>query len=436
MLEKMFRYTTLLFIVSINIAKGQEQLKLDEAIRIALQKNYAIQTASNALEIAQSQNNIGAAGMSPTISVNGGLSNSVLNSNQVFNTGATQDRTGAKSSGINASLNADWLIFDGMRMFAVKKRLAMNEALSSISMKAQAESIIYEVMLAYYDVARLTELLKAGRENIRLYEERKKIADVRLQIGSDSKVESMLASADLNRALSAQYQLELQLLQAKTKVNTLLLRSSAIDFVAADSMSLSWNPAIEDLKKAAGTGNSNVLLARQNELIAAQSLAEARSSNLPFVTVNGAYIFTKTQSQAGFLFSNKQTGLNLGLTARWVLYNGGRNSNLQKERSIQVLNQKLLTEETLSQIDALVYVQYQSYVLNQKIVELEKNNLRDAKELQTISLERYRVGKAAVLETIETQKNLEDAQSRYVNALYATKVAEAALLKSNGSLVK
>lgn len=418
------------------MGNAQESLKLEEAIRMALLKNYAVQSASNALEIAKSQNNLGAAGITPTISLNGSVNASVLNSSQVFNNGTSQDRDGAKSNGLNASLNADWLVFDGMRMFAVKKRLGLNQELSSISMKSQAETVIYDVMLGYFDVARVTELLKAGKENIRLYEERKKIADLRLQIGADSKVESMLAAADLNRAISAQYQLELQLLQVKTKLNVLLQRSASIDFSAVDSMQLTWNPGLDELKKAAGTGNTGLLMAEKNELIANRALAEARSSNLPFVTVNGAYVFTRTQSQAGFLFSNRQNGLNVGLTARWVLYNGGRNSNLQKERALQVLNQKLWTEETRSQVDALVYVQFQSFLLNQKIVALEQTNLKDAKELQSISLERYRVGKASLLETIETQKNLEDAQSRYINALYSTKVAETALLKSNGSLLK
>ena len=436
MFEKMYKRSAVLLCFAGFMGTAQESLKLEDAIRMALQKNYAVQTASNALEIAKSQNNLGAAGITPTISLNGSVNASVLNSSQVFNNGTTQDREGARSNGLNASLNADWMVFDGMRMFAVKKRLGLSQDLSVISMKSQAENVIYDVMLAYYDVARVTELLKAGRENIRLYEERKKIADVRLQIGADSKVESMLAAADLNRAISAQYQLELQLLQVKTQLNTLLQRSVSLDFNAADSMQLTWNPALDELKKAAGSGNTGLLMAKQNELIANQSLAEARSSNLPFVTVNGAYVFTRTQSQAGFLFSNRQNGLNLGLTARWVLYNGGRNSNLQKERSIQVLNQKLWTEETVSQVDALVYVQFQSFLLNQKIVALEQMNMRDAKELQSISLERYRVGKTNLLETIETQKNLEDAQSRYINALYSTKVAETALLKSNGSLVK
>ena len=40
------------------------------------------------------------------------------------------------------------------------------------------------------------------------------------------------------------------------------------------------------------------------------------------------------------------------------------------------------------------------------------------------------------METIISQKYLEDTQVRYINALYAMKLSEAELLRVNGSLVK
>jgi outer membrane protein TolC len=136
------------------------------------------------------------------------------------------------------------------------------------------------------------------------------------------------------------------------------------------------------------------------------------------------------------VFFNRQAGLNAGITASWLLFNGNKNSRLVKERNILALNQKYITEQTQLQIDAVVYNNYKSYLLNKQIVDLELQNLKDSKEVQNVSLERYKIGKANLLETIETQKNLEDAQVRYINALYAIKIAETELLRVNGSLVK
>lgn len=431
----LFRLLAILLSITVS-GKAQELLRLEDAIRLALEKNYQVLSAANMQKIADVQNNAGAAGLSPTLSLNGTLSNSNLNSYQVFNTGAVQDRTGAQSKGLTGSVNADWTVFDGLRMFSIRKRLQLNEDLSALNLKAEMENTIYEVMSAYYDIVRLNELLRVGEKNIRMYEERKKIADLRLQIGADSKVEVLLSRSDLNKALSSQYQLQLSLLQAKANLNTLLSRLPSEDFKVNDTLMVNWKPELEELKKSVSAGNINLLLAQQNELITLQSVKEAQSATLPFITLNSAYVYTKTQSQAGFLFSNRQNGLSYGLSARWLLFNGGRNSALVKERNLLALNQKFLSHQTQLKLDALVYLQYQSFQMNQKIVVLELQSLAEAGEVQSISLERYRIGKATLIETIETQRNLEEAQSRYINALYAIKMSEAALLKANGSLLK
>jgi outer membrane protein len=426
----------LLLLTSCYFLNGQEMLSVDEAIKIALQKNYSVLTGKNIQEIAKAQNNAGAAGMSPTVALNANISSSNLNSYQEFNTGATQDRKGAKAFGTTATLNADWTVFDGLRMFAIKKRLDLSEGLSALQLKQQMENTIYEVILSYNDIVRINELIKAARQNLLLYEERRKVAQLRMEIGSDSKVELLLSKSGENTAKSAIIQLELQLLKAKTNLNLLLGRPVDTDFKSMDSIVVNYNPALEDLRKSTDAQNSSVLISLKNEMIFSQSIKEARSANLPFVTLNAAYLFTRNSSQAGFVFLNRQTGFNYGLTARWLLFNGGRNSKLVKERDLLALNQRYLTEQTRLQVDGLVYINYQAFMLSKKIVDMERLNMIDSKEVQAISLERYRIGKANLLETIETQKNLEDAQVRYINALYEIKKAETELLRANGSLIK
>jgi outer membrane protein TolC len=432
--------TAMLFLITLLLLPGkwyaQEVLRVDDVIKMALEKNYSVLISKNEQAIAKVQNNIGAAGMSPSLSVNGSINTANINSYQVFNTGAIQDRAGAVNFGTGASLNLDWTIFDGLRMFAVRKRLNMNEELSAIELKRQMENTIYEVVVAYYDIVRNNQLIRAARQNLVLYEERRKIAQLRMEIGSDSKVDLLLSQSDENRARAGIIQLEIDLLNSRVNLNTLMGRGVDTEFQAEDTIVINFNPALEELKKAASASNSSLLASRQNENIFSQSVREARSANLPFITINGAYVFTRNQSQAGFVFLNRQNGLNAGVSARWLLFNGGRNKKLIEERNLLYLNQRYLTDLTQLQVDGQVYVNYQGFLLNRKIVDMELQNLRDSREVQTISLERYRIGKSGLLETIETQKNLEDAQVRFINALYNTKVAETGLLRVNGSLVK
>jgi outer membrane protein TolC len=390
----------------------------------------------NEQEIAKLQNNFGNAGMSPTVSVNANLNLANINSYQEFSTGVIQERNGAQSNNTGASVNVGWVIFDGLKMFAVKKRLGLNEQLSAIELKQQMENTVYDIVSAYYTVVKTNEFIKAAKQNLSIYEERKKIAKLRLEIGSDSKVDVLLSQSNENKAKSAIIQLELQLLNAKTKLNTLLNKPVDTEFNTADSIVVNFNPNIDDLKKEVSKSNSSILMSKQNELITQQSIKEARSANLPFVQLNGAYNFTRAQSQAGFVFLNRQAGLNAGVTAGWLLFNGNKNSKLVKERNILYLNQKYVTQQMQQQIDGQVFNSYKTYLLNKTIVDLERQNLSDSKEVLDVSIERYKVGKSNLLETIETQKNLEDAQVRYIEALYAIKMAETDLLRANGSLVK
>lgn len=432
---KLFKY---FFIVVgfCNCIVAQDLLTVNDAIKIGLEKNYSVLIVKNNQEIAKAQNNFGNAGMSPTVSLNAGLNAASLNSHQEFNTGVVQDRTGAKTNNLAASVNANWMVFDGLRMFAVKKRLELNEGLSAIQLKQQMENTVYDIIVSYYNIVRTVELIKAAKQNLSIYEERKKLAKIKLEIGSDSKVDLLLSQSDENKAKSTIIQLELQLLNAKVALNNLLNKPVDTDFKTSDSIVINFDPAIDELKKGTTTANSSILISKQNELIFKQSVKEARAANLPMVQLNGAYNFTRNQSQAGIIFLSQQAGLNGGITASWLIFNGNRNNRLVKERNILALNQKYFTEQTQQVIDGVVYINYKSYLLNKQIVALELQNLKDSKEVLDVSLERYKIGKANLLETIETQKNLEDAQTRYINALYSIKIAETELLRANGSLVK
>lgn len=435
MMKKVFNTIFIFLFFGFNI-QGQTIMSVDDAIKIALEKNYAIQIVKNNQAITKAQNNFGNAGMAPTISLNAALSTANLNSHQEFNTGAVQDRVGAQNNNLGASINANWVVFDGLKMFAIKKRLNLNEELSSIQLKQQMENTIVDVVTAYYDVVRISSLINSSKQNLSIYEERKKIAQLKFDIGSDSKVDLLLTQLEFNKAKSLLLQLELQLQNAKTKLNTLLSQTVDTDFKTADTIVVNYNPSLSELKKNMLNSNSSILVSKQMESISQQNIKEVKSANLPFIQLNAAYNFTRAHSQAGFLYLSQQYGLNGGITASWLLFNGNKNNKLIKERNLQYLNQRYVSEQIKLQVDADVFNSYQSFILNKQIVDLETKNLTDSKEVLDVSIERYKIGKTNLLETIETQKILEDSQNRHIQALYNAKISETILLKLNGALLK
>jgi outer membrane protein len=415
---------------------AQETLTLDNAIKLALEKNYAVLISKNDVEIAKAQNNIGAAGMSPTVSLNGNLNLANINSYQEFSNGTSQDRKNAQNSNTTGGLNVSWMIFDGMRMFAVKKRLSLNEKLNEFELRQQMEATVYTVMVSYYDIVRVSKLINASKQNLEIYDERLKIAKLKSDIGSESKVDLLLTVTDENRVRTDILRLEQQLANSKINLNALMVRPVETDFNVQDTIIINADPNIDELKKTTIKNNSSVLIAQQNELIGEQLVKESKATMLPQIQLNGAYNFNLSKSQAGFLTLNRQNGLNAGLSANWLLFNGGRTRKLILERQLALLNTKYLIDENIKQVDALVFLNYKAFLLNKQILDIEKDNLQSANELITISMERYKLGKATLLETKETQKNFEDAQVRYINSLYDAKLAETQLMRANGTLIK
>lgn len=434
-MTRVFEYC--IFLVGlVSAASAQTYMGLEEAIKIGLEKNFAVVIAKNQNQISQLQNNLGNAGMSPQLSVNGGAVFSNINSFQEFVNGTTQERNNAQSSGYSAALHLDMKVYDGSKMFAIKSRLNQTENLTALQLRQQMENLIYEVMLAYYNIVRIDVMIRTEKQNLLIYQERKKIAKLKMEVGSDSKVDFLLSQSDENRAKSTIVQMELQMLDAKTKLNNLIGLSPETDYTTEDTIKVNYSPTIEDLKKNLTTRNAMILIAKQQTQISEQYIKEARSSQLPYLNLGLDYRYLNNKSQAGFLAANNQNGLFAELTAGWLLFNGNKNRNLVREMNLQNLNQQIILKQTELEVDALVQLNYRRFLLSKQIAELELSNLMDSRELQVISMERYRVGKTNLLEIIEAQKNLEDAQYRYINALYSVKIAEAELLRANGELVK
>lgn len=413
-----------------------QTLSLAEAIKTGLENNYAVKIASNDKTIAALQNTPGNAGMLPTVTLNGSVGYANANSYLEFATGAVQDRKGAVSDNAAVSLNASWIVFDGMKMFAVKQMLGYAEQRSDLELKQQMEATVYEIVVAYFDVARIQQLIKTAEQNLALYAERKKIAQARFDVGSEGKVDVLLLQTDENRARTDLLRLQQQLLAAKVTLNGLLARAADVEFTAGDSITTNYNPSYEQLKSTVYKTNTGLNIAAQSERITEQNIRQARGNLLPQVQLNGTYNFTASESQAGFVALNRQNGFNAGITASWALFNGMNNRNIVAQRKIELLSQQQATAQYKQTVDALVYVDYKNFTMNKTILDMEKENLKASEQLLQISMERYRTGKANLLETKETQQNLEQAQARYINALYEAKKSETQLLRQNGELLK
>src|ERR1051326_2896673 len=213
------------------IIKGwtQENLTLQQAIEIALKNNFSIQVTKTGSDISSNDVTMGNAGMLPQVnaSVLGNTANN--NTHQQYASGLEVNKSGVGSNNINSGIFLNWTLFDGMRMFATYDKLKELRSMGELQMKIEIENDVAKVINGYYDVVRQKQLIKATSEAISLYQEREKIAQTKLNVGSGSKLEVRQAQVDMNAQRSQLMKLQTALYNAKANLNQLLARTAETD---------------------------------------------------------------------------------------------------------------------------------------------------------------------------------------------------------------
>jgi outer membrane protein TolC len=194
---------------------GQNKLSLQQAFELTLEQNFSVQIAKNDLTIARRNNVIGNAGMLPSVMGTANNDNQVMDTKQKFLNGTENNRDGARSNQLNAGVELSWTIFNGMKMFATKSRLAELEAMGELKAKQQMETTLSRVAKAYLDIALLKAQLESAKTFIAISEKRLEVAKAKVLAGKSAKSEILIAQVNLNSDLADYKRLETQLKNAK-----------------------------------------------------------------------------------------------------------------------------------------------------------------------------------------------------------------------------
>lgn len=417
----------------VSISISQELLTLEEAINIALKNNRDIKIAENNLDIALNNHSIGNAGFLPLINLSSGYSKSSNNTRQEYFDGRSISRNGAISNSLNFGIALDWRIFDGFGNYIRYRRLNETVKLTQMQATMVMEQIVSNVISAYYNILQQKEILKALKEGIAISEQRVKIAEEKYKVGMASKVELLQARADLNADRNALLKQEVALRNAKINLNLLLSRDPSIDFDIVDTIKVK-ELSIDDLIPKAFKQNRLLMIAEKNVELSKLNLASIRAGFFPTINFFIGYNFTRSRSQAGFIASNQNLGINYGLSLSFNLFNGFNSAREYENAQIEIMSSQVRYEQFRDEIKSQVLNLYESYKVSLKLIELERENLEIAKENVDIALERYRLGILTPLELREAQKTYIDAEVRLIGAQYQAKLAEVELLKLSGQL--
>ena len=145
--------------LSLASAQAQQPLSMERAVARALENNLGIQIARQQVEMAAVVNSWGAAGALPQIGLSATGSNAISDQSQ-NPTSFIQERLQSESINISGQLN--WMLFDGLGMFANKRALERLVEQADGQAALVIEQTVAATMLAYNGV--LVQKLITNRE--------------------------------------------------------------------------------------------------------------------------------------------------------------------------------------------------------------------------------------------------------------------------------
>ncbi len=425
----------LLFLSQLLLAQAQNELSLSEAIRLGLEKNYAIRIARNDQLIADNNHSLGNAGFLPIVSAQFDQNNANNDTRQEFLSGQSLERDNAKSDNTSATVGLTWTIFDGLKMFTTYEKLGELKKLGEADARVRIEATVATIIQAYAQLVQTKQQLLVADKNVAISEERLQLAEDRFFLGSGSKLEVLNARVDLNADKSARLNQQQLLDEARVNLNELLGRPADMALSPTDTLQTGTILEMEQLRNDALKQNPALLIAESNRRIAKLELKEVQSALLPRVDLLGDYHWNRSSSEAGFLASNQNTGINYGVRASINLFNGFQIQRDRQNARIRIESANMQLEQERLALDAGLNKVYLLYANALQMLELENENLEVAAQNLDVANERFKIGAQTALELREAQRQYIAAETRLIQARYLVIVSRTELLRLSGKLL-
>ncbi|MFI5131992.1 MAG: TolC family protein [Chitinophagales bacterium] len=427
-------------LLTCSLVNSQKLLPLEEAIATALQHNYDILLSKNDSAIAAIDFSYRNAVFIPRLNANAGTIWNNNNTKQTLSDGTERNRTGLKSNNINSQLALSWTLFDGLKMFITRDKLAQLVELGDLEIKNQVASTIATVINNYYNIVQQKQQLKSIEEQISINTERVKLAQNRLDIGVGIKPDLLQSKIDLNVQKAAELLQQTLIAQLREDLNRAMGVPQFTVYEVVDSIPINEAIVLEETLREADKNNPELLLAKKNIDIAGYTLKERKAEQFPTLSFNSAYNFNRTTNQAvinnfSTLF-NQNRGFNFGLSATIPILNNFNTRRLIRQAQWNIDYQHIVYENQRSVTALSVIKAYHAYELLKKALELEEENIIWANENLDIVFQTYRLNSATLLELKLAQNTQAESYRRLIAARYNTKVAETELLRLKGDLVR
>ena len=414
---------------------AQNLLTLEQAKEITLANNYGIKIAKNNVTVAENLTDKSVNGYLPTVAANGGLNGNLGGSNQKFSNGLEATTSNAFTWGGNASVGANYTLFDKRRDLTLEQ-LKASLNLSNLQLRQTIEQNLLQVYNNYFQVAQLAENVNVLKDAISISKERLRRAQYQLEYGQGSGLNVLNAEVDIQRDSVNLLNAKMNLNNAKRNLNVAMGRATTEDFKVEINTAVAENLSLESLTEQSKNENVVLQINRQNLAVNEMNLNIIEAEKKPTVSAGANYGFNYTDNPDGAFFdTNRSQGLNANVGVNWTIFDGSR--KIRKQNAvINLSNQKLQIDQLQQQLERDLTNAWSNYQNALFILKVEESAVETNRENFARTKEQVKIGRLTSIEFRQAQLNLLNAQTSLNNAKFDAKLREIQLLQLVGRLIE
>ena len=431
----------------LNTLSAQELLGKQDAVSQMLANNFGIQLAENQVEVADNNQSILNSGYLPTLTGNASAQYDSANDTREFpgavdgdgNPRADVNIQDAETQRYNASLNVNYLLFDGLGRYYNYKQLKEEYNLTELQARETIENTMLQLFSVYYDVARLTENVQVLEQALAISQDRVLRSQYAFEYGQNTKLEVLQAEVDVVTDSVNMLNARQQLINSKRDLNVILNRDLETTGFAVDTLVQFQNQLlVESFIEKAPENNVTLLQSQTQIQISDYQIKATKALLLPSIGLTGSYGWNRTNSPASAFFPgsiSKGNNLTLGANLTWNLFDGGRSIVGLKNAKILYDSQDLQKQQFELQVNRDIANARGNYQNLLKIFSIQEQNVVTNLNNLERSQERLKVGQISSIEFRQAQINLINVQTNKNLAKYDAKLAELELLRLTGQLL-
>lgn len=415
---------------------SQRILSLDDCIRIALDNKVDVKIAQEQLNIATAQNSSAFGQLLPRVSASVNGSRNVQGEGQRFFSGIEFTTPESQRNYYSAGLNLDQTLFAGGALHRGRKYSSLNLDQAEVAVNNAKERVVLNVTAAYFDVLRARELVQVYEKTLESSEAQVELVQERFNLGA-------VAKSDVFKAQTNAGNDRINLLQQE---NTLKMRQRDLNFAMGRNPATPVGlpdfdyespeiPDLEEAKSLAITANKDLQELEYQAQKSKVNVAIARANLLPSVGASFGY------DRSGFQFEELYNDLSvnwsyrIGLGVSVPIFSRFNNRTTIQTRQAQATMAERDYEDAKLQVGMQVENLIDQLETYEEIIRLNELNLQSAQEDLRLAKERYNIGQATLLDVLDAQAALTNAQRILVYAKFDAKNQEARLEAVLGRLL-